>query len=865
MSEQPPKLAQRLLFLFLREDLAEEVEGDLDEKFRSMTAKHSPRRARRNYWFQVLGYCRPFAFKYFRFQSPTTMLGHNLLISYRILLKNKFFSLINIGGLAMGMTVAILIGLWIHDELSFNRNHDNYDRIVQVLRKNYVADETFVNSSLPGMTSVYLADNYDNYFEHVSATFFRPSPQTVQVGDRSFEEMGYYFQPDAPHLLTLTMKSGTRDGLQDPGQVLISESLATKLFGEEEAYGEIVTLNASASLQVAGVYEDLPHNSTFAEVTFMGSMQLFYNEENPYAWDNYNMKLFGVLRPKVDIKDASLAIQETLQPHVEDFNGTVQLTLLPMKDWHLRSYFKNGEPATSKRMQFLRLYALIGVFVLLIACINFMNLNTARYQTRAKEVGIRKAMGSYRSRLIGQFLTESTLYAVTALVVALIGAGLLLPWFNDIADKQLVFPWVSPGFWLLCLLFAVSSGLLSGSYPALMLSSFDPIGALKGNLSQGRASAWMRKLLVIFQFTVSVVLIVGTITVYRQIHHAKNRPIGYNQERLITVVGRSDEYYKKQQLIRDELLKTNVVEEVGMANYPLTTTLGNNNGFGLRGEAQPFQTTFNTIYVSAEYGKATQWELVAGREFNPELDESASIIVSESAVREMGLSDPIGKEITSRSERNGHTVFRIIGVVKDMIKGSPFQPPVPLMLFVPDFPLTYSFVRIREGADLAEALGRIEETYKTVAPSNPFNFQFVDDDYLTKFRSEEQLGGLAAFFSVLAILISCLGLLGLSAYVVNRRVKEIGIRKVLGATSSQLWQMLSSDFGVLVLIACGIAIPTAWYIMNGWLEGYEYKIGVDVWTLAFAALSCVVVTLATVSYHAVRASMANPVDSLRSE
>ncbi|MEM9328786.1 MAG: ABC transporter permease, partial [Bacteroidota bacterium] len=780
-------------------------------------------------------------------------------------LKNKFFSLINIGGLALGMTVALLIGLWIHDEVSYNKNHDGYDRIVQVLRKSTSGGGIFVGGALPGMTSVYLADNFDNYFEHVAATFFRSNPQTVQVEDRTFEEMGYYFQPDIPHLLTLKMTSGTLNSLEDPSNIMISESLASKLFGDTPAFGNFVTLNGSRQLQVAGIYEDLPHNSSFSDAGFFASLQLIYNEDNPYVWDNYNMKVFGTLRPNVDLEDASLAIKEVLNSRLEDPERSTTLQLLPMKDWHLRSYFKDGEPATSQRLQFLRLYSLIGIFVLLIACINFMNLNTARYQTRAKEVGIRKAMGSYRSKLVGQFLTESMLYALTALVVALAAVVLLLPWFNDMADKQIAFPWTSIRFWPICLLFALVCGLIAGSYPSIMLSSFDPIRALKGNLSQGRGSALFRKVLVVFQFTVSVVLIVGTITVYRQIAHAKNRPTGYEQERLVTVVGRSDEFYAKQELIRAELLKTGVVEEVGYANYPLTNTLGNNNGFGLRGEAIPFSATFNTIFVSPYYGAATRWELVMGRDFNPDLDEKASIIVSESAVAAMGLDDPIGKEITSRNERNGHKIFRIIGVVRDMIKGSPFEPPVPLMLFNANFPPSYSFVRIRDQVDLSEALGTIEATYKSVAPSNPFNFQFVDDAYLTKFRSEEQLGGLAAFFSVLAVLISCLGLLGLSAYVVNQRVKEIGIRKVLGATTPQLWRMLSSDFGLLVVIACTIAIPLSWYVMTGWLEDYEYKVSVSGWTLAFGALSCVIITIATVSYHSLKASLANPVQSLRSE
>ncbi len=867
-NHRPPQLAEKFLLLFLKDELAEEVLGDLDEKFSSTLHKKSIFRARLNYWYQVLNYLRPFAFKLFRSNSKyNTMIKHNFLISYRILLKNKVFSAINIGGLAMGMTVAILIGLWIYDEFSYNKNHDNYDNIVQVLRRDSDDNEIYVNSSLVGQVGVFMQENYPTVFEKVAMTFFRMRPQLLTMGKQSFEEPGYFFQPDAPSMLTLKMKSGSQEGLLDPNSVMLSATLAGKFFDGENPIGKIVVLNTSTELIVTGVYEDLPRNSTFGDAAFLTSLELIYNKENPYVWDNYNVKVYAQLKEGIGLAEASSIIKDILTPHRDPEDGPIELLLLPMKDWHLRSTFVDGIQVTSKRLQFVILYGIIGVFVLVLAFINFMNLNTARYQNRAKEVGIRKAIGSLRSQLIRQFFAESTLYAFAAFTISLLMISLILPWFNEISDKALVVPWNSVTFWTIGLLFTLFSALVAGSYPAFFLSSFGPVMALKGTFKQGLASVRFRQVLVVFQFTISIALIIGTITVYKQIVFAKTRPVGYNQEGIITVRGRSAEYYDKYHVLRDELKKTGYVQEIAEANYPLTTTLGNNNGFKSVETGERIGFTFNTIFVTHEYGQTTEWELIAGRDFSRELaDESSSIIISESAVKRMGISEPIGKQVQSRWEFNGgHKIYTIVGVVKDMIKGDPFQPPVPLMIFASEQSLRYLFIKIKSEANYVEALPAIEEAFKQVLPSHPFNYEFLDDSYLQKFRAEEKIGSLAAFFSVLAILISCLGLFGLSAFVVEQRTKEIGIRKVLGATVPNLWRLLSKDFSVLVILACLVAIPLASYFLNGWLAGYEYRIEVYWWIYAVAGLASLAITIATVSFHSLRVSLSNPVDSLRSE
>ncbi|MCG8372237.1 MAG: ABC transporter permease, partial [Balneolales bacterium] len=424
-------------------------------------------------------------------------------------------------------------------------------------------------------------------------------------------------------------------------------------------------------------------------------------------------------------------------------------------------------------------------------------------------------------------------------------------------------------FWFACLAFSFVVSLFAGSYPAFFLSSFNPIEAIKGKLRQGRKSVRFRQVLVVFQFTISIFLIIGTITIHEQINHAKNRSMGYEKEGLITIEGRNSEFAQKAEVLREELIRTGAVEEVAFSNYPLTNTLGNNSGFSVEGSSTIFQETFNTIYVTPEYGAATQWELVAGREFSRDLgSEMNSIILSESAVEQMGLTDPIGKEIIAHDNTfNGQTNFTVVGVVKDMIKGSPFGRPVPLMLFsnTSTNRRGYMFVRLNPDLSYGESIAAIQKSFHSVLPNHPFHAHFADDQYLAKFRSEDQTGTLATIFSALAILISCLGLFGLSAFMVTQRVKEIGIRKVLGASITSLWALLSKDFGILVAIACLISVPIGGYVMNIWLQDHAYRIslGWEIYTISIVL--SIVVTLATVSYHSVKASLANPVISLKSE
>ncbi len=631
----------------------------------------------------------------------------------------------------------------------------------------------------------------------------------------------------------------------------------------QNAIGEVLELNGSVKLRIKGVFQSLPTNSTFQDAQFFVSMDLIYNENNPRTWDNFNTRTYVLLRENAQIKAASEAIKDVLKNNSP--NGQEQeLFLHPMANWRLYSEFEGRESTTSQRLQFVGLYAVIALFVLILACINFMNLNTARYHHRGKEVGIRKTIGSRRIQLIYQFLFESLLYAFAAFTVSLLATWTLLPWFNDLSAKTLTIPFSEVYFWVICVAFVLVTGFAAGSYPAFLLSSFRPLPALQGVLRQGATSRRLREMLVGFQFIVSIALIIGTVVVYQQIVHVKNRYVGYDQQGVISVRARTSAFLEKFDVLATELKRNGLITEASTANYPLTNTLGNNDIFSIGDRT--LDVSFNTITVNSDYGRTTNWDLKAGRDFNGDVqDESSSVIVSELAARKMGLDNPVGTIIYADREFNGRRSWTIIGVVGDMIKGSPFEAPMPLMVFHAENPLRWAFFKMTTRQNPSSSLPKMQDLFEEIIPGHPFAYSFLQQEYAAKFREEERVGSLAAFFSTLAILVSCLGLFGLSAFMMESRTKEIGIRKTLGATTSQLWKLLSLDFARPILVACVLAVPLASQVMTNWLAGYEYRIELSWGIFAFAVLISFVVALGTVSIHSLRAAVANPVKALRSE
>ena len=863
-----PKWALLFFRWFCRPEYLEDLEGDLLERYERNIQNKGRSYARKHFLLDVMKLFRPGIIQIkVNTQISNTMTRHHFLIGYRNLLRNKGYSLLNIGGLALGMTIAILIGLWLYDEFTFNEVHEKKDRIVQILRKSSSQGETFVNQSLPGKLGPVLDEQFRDLFDQVVTIRARLEERALANGRKRFSQKGYYMQHGGAEMFSLKMIHGSRDGLKDVNSIFLSQSLANKLFDSGDPIGQFISMDNSIDLEVTGVYEDLPRNSTFHEASFFISLDRFYaGKPWLFAWDNYNMWIFGTLAEGITPEAASGPIEHLMKGHTGNQNGYPRALAHPMTDWHLRSAFENGLPVLSETLKFVILYGMVGTFVLLLACINFINLSTARSEKRAKEVGIRKTFGSVRMELIRQFLIESFLYVFLAFMLSLVSAWFLLDWFNQVADKQLVMPFDQPVFWLAGIVLTLVTALISGSYPAFYLSHFQPISVLKKIGFSGRSSILGRRTLVVFQFTISMILIITSLVVQNQISFVKNRPVGYSQSGLLTLRSTSPEFVGKYELLRQELRSTGMVTDIAQANYPLTTTLGNMDDFLWEGKAE-YDPTFNMVLVNYDYGNTIGWEVVEGRDFSRDIasDQGGGVIINEAARKVMGMENPIGQTITSKGGYAGLKRFHIVGVVKDLLKGSPFEPVQESIMILADMEMSNLFIRINPEVSTSEALIAISEKFDELLPNTPFHYEFVDDVYAKKFDLEDRVGNLSGFFTLLACMISCLGLLGLAAYTAERRTKEIGIRKVLGASVYDLWQLMSKEYTWLVLVALIIATPVSVVLMTQWLESYTFKVDLNLGTFVLAGIGTLLITHLTVSSQALKAATSNPTEVLRDE
>ncbi|HEY0652202.1 MAG TPA: ABC transporter permease [Chryseosolibacter sp.] len=788
-------------------------------------------------------------------------------IGWRNLLRNKGYSAINIGGLAAGMSVAILIGLWIYDELSFNKYHDKYDRIAQVYRMEKWEGIRSANTAQVTGLGTLLRNEYGAHFERVVMVRAKTEERVLANVERKFTETGFFIQEEGPEMLGLKMKYGTPGGLKDMNSILLSATTARKLFGDGDPVGQLVSMDARWDLKVTGVFEDLPKNSDFHQASYFATLNRYLDGwASLDSWDNYHMYVYVQIKEGSDFARVNSIIKDCSLPYLseEHTRNKPEIFLHPMSRWHLYSEWENGSPVMSKKLVAVWYYAAIGIFVLLLACINFMNLSTARSEKRAKEVGIRKSIGSMRSQLVHQFYGESFMVAAIAFLISLATVQLSLPWFNHVSGKTIVIPIADLQFWLAGLSFVLLTGLLAGSYPAAYLSSFSPITVLKGTFKSGRKAVIPRRILVVVQFSVSMILTIGTIIVYQQLQHAKNRPVGYNRHSLIGLRAASPEFQGKYQVIRNELKNTGAIVEMGEANYAITDTRGWNPGFSWGDKV--YEPAFNTIFVTHEYGKTVGWEFISGRDFSRDIaSDTAGIVINESAAKIFGIENPVGELLKWAPGGSDRGTFKILGVVKDMVKGSPYEPTSASVIFLSKDDMQWLYIRLNPEMGTHEALRRIQNVFSTLVPSAPFDFTFADEAYATKFQSEERIGKMATLFSALAICISCLGLFGLAAFTVEQRTKEIGIRKVLGASVSDLWQMLSKEFIALALISCLIAVPVGYYFMNAWLEQFVYRTTMSWEVFLVACAGGIVVTIVTVSFQALKAALAEPVKSLRSE
>ncbi|MBK8290162.1 MAG: ABC transporter permease [Flammeovirgaceae bacterium] len=869
MKTNPPKLFLRFFRWFCHPKLRDSIEGDLIELYKERKNERGESSADFKFIADVLLLFRPSIIRPAEgYQQLNTygMYKSYFKIGWRNLVKNKGYSFINIGGLAMGMAVALLISLWVYDELSFNKYHENHGTLAQVYRSLIWGGEKYASTSHVTGLGTLLKTEYGSHFKNVAMVRGGTEERVVAFGENKFTQSGYFMQTEGAEMLTLNMIQGTWQGLKEMKSIFLSESLAKKLFGDADPINQVVMMDAKWDLKVTGVYEDLPNNSTFNDASYFAPLDLYIDGWGSLdAWDNYFVYIFVQLFPNGDFEKTSEIIKDVMTAHVDEetLQSKPEVFLHPMSQWHLNAEFKNGELVPSKRMMSVWYYSAIGIFVLLLACINFMNLSTARSEKRAKEVGIRKSIGSLRSQLIQQFFGETLLVAMIAAIISLLVVQLSLPWFNDVSDKNISLPITNPVFWLGVVGFTLFTGLLAGSYPALYLSSFNAIKVLKGTFKAGAFAMIPRRVLVVVQFTVSITLTIGTIIVYQQIQFAKNRPVGYSRNNLLGMRAASPEYKGQYHALRNELKNTGAVEEIAEANYSIIDTRGNNGGFSWHDKK--YDATFNTIFVTHEYGKAIGWEFVDGRDFSREFASDLSgIIINESALEILGIENPVGESINwSPSDNRGD--YKILGVVKDMVKGSPYEPTNPSIIFLSENDMQWLYIKMKPTASAHEALPKIRSVLASIVPSAPFDYTFADEAYGAKFRAEERIGKLATLFSGLALLISCLGLFGLASFMVEQRTKEIGIRKIMGASVTSLWKMLSKDFVVLVLVSCGLAIPISFYFMNSWLGQYEYRTTISWNVFAITGIGALVITLLTVSFQAIKAALMNPVKSLRSE
>jgi predicted permease len=789
-------------------------------------------------------------------------------VAFRALMRNRFTTSINIGGLAIGMAVAILIGLWVFDELSANHDTPNHEKIAVVLQNQKLNGgiQTWWGEAM--QLAPVLRKDYSSQFKYVVLAGGNRK-RLMTYGNQKVKVQGECFEPDVISLLSLKMIRGNKTALDDPSSMMLSESGAKSIFGNEDPIGKTVVLDSKYPVKVTGVYAPLAANASWPVLDYICPFAMMVQQEDlntRVGWGNSWFNVYVELNDNVTMEQASKAIKYVKRDNAPgDRRFNPELFLHPMDRWNLYSEFTNGV-SIGGRITYVRLYSIIGVFVLLLACINFMNLSTARSEKRAKEVGIRKAIGSMRGQLIAQFYSESLLVAFFSFVFAIGVAQLLLPLFNEVAQKKMHIPYAAAGFWVAGLAFTLLTGLLAGSYPALYLSSFRPVKVLKGTFKVGKLAALPRKALVVVQFTVSIVLIVGTLVVLRQVQFVKERPVGYDRSGLLFIPRQNLDWKTYSRSITASLMETGLIENVAASQSEITNSWVNNMGFKWRGKDPSLQENFITNGITPEFGKTNGWSVVEGRDFRSDLaTDSNNIIINETAARYMGFSHPIG-EVVQWGD-NGR--FTVVGVVKDMISQSPYEPVAPMIFYLNDY-LSFSRIgvidiRLKPQAAMSRALAAIQAVLKKYDPEDPFEYVFADSDYARKFGDEERTSRLAGSFTVLAIFISCLGLLGLSAFVAEQRTREVGIRKVLGASVVSLWQLLSREFVWLVSISLLLGGPVAYWLMHEWLNNYQFHAPLSWWIFGMTAVGAIGITLFTVSFQAVKAALNNPMRALRSE
>ncbi len=791
------------------------------------------------------------------------MIKNYFKIAWRYMLHNKVYSALNIAGLATGMAVALLIGLWVYSQYSYDTFLPGYDQLYQVKLNFFHSGEvvTQTGSAMP------LVNELKKYPEvrYASERGWAGSHSLV-VGDKKLRASGSAIGSDFLRMFPYPLVKGNVNSVfADPNSIILTEFVAKALFGNQDPINKVIRIDNQYNIKVTGLMKDAPLNSTLQFQFFLPYS--FIEATNPGAkkertnWQSYSTPEYVELQPGADAEAFKNKIKDIVWNHAQDKSTKIGVFLQPAKNWHLLTQFKDGKPVDGV-IEYVRMFGIIGILVLVIACINFVNLSTARAEKRAREVGVRKSVGSLRRDLIFQFLSESLLVTLIAFAVSILIVQLVLPSFNTLTFGAISIPYTNGTFWCIMVAYVLVTGLLAGSRPAFYLSSFKPVKVLKGTVQLGKRASLPRKIMVAVQFTCSIALIISTLIIYQQLQYARDRPKGYDVNHLV-YVNDSPDLEKNYMAFKQDLLESGQVESVAKGGSAMLFFPASFGILDFPGKKTGESLEMATTAVSPNFFKTVGMTFTAGHDFiGGAVPDTLHIVINEAAAQRLRLKDPLNKIITTEYTKNP---LRIIGVVKNAIVGSPFYSATPaLYVYNPGWGGAIMF-RIGRNAGTQAALKKIGAIFDKYNPTFPFEYSFADQAYDQQYQLESLVGTLASIFAGLAIFISCLGLFGLAAYVAEQRKKEIGIRKVLGASVPQVWVLLSADFITLVLISCVIASPIAFYFLHGWLQKYDYRITIGAGVFVIAAGLTVVITIVTISYQAISSALTNPVKSLRTE
>lgn len=847
----------------IREVYLEEIEGDMEEVFQDNLERYSPAKSRRLYAWDCLKLLRPSLLKNIHSPEPliyTSMFRHNLLITYRSFLRNKGSFLINLFGLATGLTCVLLIYLWVHDELTIDKFHKNDEQLYQVLEHVDQAGSIITRYSTAGPTAKALAAEMPEVELAVTTTYINPYVLTIE--DKNLAADGMYASKGFFELFSYDLIQGDKEQvLAEKVSMVLSEELALRLFGTTEGVvGKMVEWNHEESYQVSGIFKDLPEQSSM-KFDFVLTFEEFWdNNEWVRNWYNTSPQTYLLLRAGTDVTLFNEKIRELIRTKTEGRATHRSSFAAQYSNQYLYNRYENGV-LTGGRIDYVSLFSAIAAFILLIACINFMNLSTARASQRMKEIGIKKTIGASRKNLIFQYLIESSFMALLSLLIALLLVSISLEQFNFITNKELSLN-LSRGFLSVLLGSVVITGILAGSYPALYLSGIKPISVLKNKLHNVAGESWARRGLVVFQFAISIILIVSVIVVYQQIEYVQTKNLGYEKDNIL-FFGKSGQLWENEKFetFLTELNQLPGVIHASGSGHDMTGHNGGTYGIDWPGKDPEDRTEFERFPVDYGMIELLDIEMKLGRSFSREFGaDSSKIIFNEAGIEFMGLEDPIGKKVTLWDEE-----MEIVGVLSDFHFESFHEEVKPLFMWIaPSYNVNYVMAKIEHNRT-PELIAEIEQLFVEFNPGFPLNINFLDEDYQELYMAEQRVSILARYFAGLAILISCLGLFGLAAFTAQKRLKEIGIRKILGSSVWNIVKLLSADFTQMVIVAIVIALPISYLLTHRWLEGFVYKIQLEWWYFIGAAGVALCIAWFTVGFQTFKAAMANPVDSLRNE